>query len=65
MHLIFNEQKPTMATTTRDDLDITCPRCGRKACIRIKRSIIVKSLFSWLLLKRFHCQNCLRNFYKM
>ncbi|MBB5396771.1 MULTISPECIES: hypothetical protein [unclassified Mucilaginibacter] len=65
MELIFNEQKATMKVAAEPKQDAACPRCGRNACERIKRGILVKTFLPWLKLKRYRCHGCMHAFYKV
>ncbi|HEK19492.1 MULTISPECIES: hypothetical protein [unclassified Mucilaginibacter] len=63
MELIFNKQmvKPAI----NKGKEVICPGCGKNSCERIRRGTLVRALLPWLNVKRYHCQACLKHFYKL
>jgi len=65
MSRTYNDLKTSMKSI-KAEMDVVCPRCGRqKSSVRIKRGLIARTFLSWLLHKKYHCQNCFKNFYKI
>ncbi|MBD1385606.1 hypothetical protein IDJ75_09985 [Mucilaginibacter rigui] len=65
MELIFNEQKAKPQIDATAKQKVSCPRCGRSGCERVKRGSIVKIFLPWLKLRRYQCHGCLRYFYRL
>jgi transposase-like protein len=46
-----------------DQSHFLCKSCRTEFEFRVKRPAIVKLLFFWLPLQRYHCSNCAKNYY--